>query len=417
MAESKIKGFKIGKREKIIIGFLGMLVFLTVIHFVLYYPKSKEINKVNEEYNAAKAQFSEYASKNLSEKELEKIRVQVEGMDQTLDSAISKFRIGKELEFANVTGPDFEKIIDDISQKEKTLTKPKITILSGWKITDDIPGLDPAQIPDILNQAKDKKDLMSMISNDSTDPKAFSLRANFDNQFNDVMKRLNLGKTDLENLPDFVAWLKKLKVYVYVNKYRENSKIKSEGELFGLLDINIPNIQWLYQGMFFLQRSQEIINIGINSQLDSISELTLLDTKDVRPAVKVVATPTPQGGRGGMMEDMMMMMGDPMGGGRRGGGPMGMFGGFMGMATPTPTVPAEPPVAFSTPLKVTITGTNSAVMKFLYGVTHSPNMMDIQDMDLTLNDDGSIKAIVTINCYREVRTVNEYIKTTAKVKK
>jgi len=416
MAESKTKSFKIGKREKIIIGFSGMLVFLTIVHFVLYYPKSKEINKVNQEYNAAKAQFSEYASKNLSEKDLEKIRVQVDGMDKTLDSAINKFKIGKELDFPSAGGSEFIKIMDDIGQKEKTLAKPKITVLSGWKITDTIPGLDPTQIPDVLNQAKDKKDLLSLTSNDSTNLKDYALRVNFENQLNDVMKRLNLGKADLEKLPSFVAWLKKLKVYDYVNRYRENSKIKSEAELTVLLDINnIPSAQWLFQGMYFLQRTEEIINIGINSQLDSISEITLLDTKDVRPVVKVTATPTPQGGQGGMFNEMMMM-GGPMGG-KGGPGPMGMFGGFggfMGMATPTPTAPPEPPVAYSAPLKVTVSGSNSAVMRFLYGVSHSPNMMDINDMDLTLNDDGTVKAVVTINCYREVRTVNEYLKTTAK---
>ena len=86
----------------------------------------------------------------------------------------------------------------------------------------------------------------------------------------------------------------------------------------------------------------------------------------------------------------------------------GLFGGFRG--TPTPTAPPEKPAAKSIPIELVITGDNISIMKFLYGVTHSPSLMDIRSMDITALDEGKLSAKVTVNCYRDVKAVEDYLK-------
>ena len=209
---AEMKNIKIGNREKIVIGLVAMLLVIALTHFLLYSSKSKELKQVNEEYNAALTQYQDFASKNLPAAELKKVQTNVKKMDTVMKTAIDKFQIGGDKDMSTLGGDVFLKKLDDIKTMEKNSNKPKISVLASWMISDEIPGLENSRIPDYLNQLRDKKGLLSMISKDTTDLKTQMLRQQFEAQYQDVLMRLGFNKTELDKLPPFNSMAKTIEV-------------------------------------------------------------------------------------------------------------------------------------------------------------------------------------------------------------
>ena len=176
-----------------------------------------------------------------------------------------------------------------------------------------------------------------------------------------------------------------------------------------LIDIPAFDPNFAKSGMYFMNRTKEVLDIATQAQLDSISDVKMMTAQDVRPVKKSTATPTPQAGIGpgaGMIDEFMMGPGGP-GRGGRGFNPFGMMGGVK----PTPTAPPEPATAVSIPIQVVVVGDNLAIMRFLYGVTHSASLMDIKEVEInTQQEEGKLQAKVTINCYKDVKAIEALAK-------
>lgn len=403
------KSFKFGNREKIIAIALGALVIIAVTHLLLYRPKSLELTQVNKDYKTALDNYVADASKNLPPSDIKALQNEVNELDTLLSVSIDTFHIGEEKGMVG-GGKVFMKLVDDIKALEKNTTHPKIMVLEDWTITDDIPGLDPARIPDYLDQLKQKKAILSMPNIPS------DLKDNFDSQYKEILQRIGFNQIDLGKLNNFIAWLKEVKMLYYIEAHKGASDIK-DTELLSILNIT-TDPALIKLGMFFLIRTKDLINMAIQAQVDTVSDVQMLEKKEIRPNVKETPTPPPNqptfaGGFGGRFMGAMQAEGRGAQAEGRGGirGPAGYLSTFMGrggVATPTP--PPEPASAISIPIEITITGDNISITKFLYAVTHSPELMDIRAMSITAQEEGKLTAIIAVNCYRDVTTIDAFEK-------
>ncbi len=401
-----MKNLKIDNTARIVIGSIATLLFIAIVHFVLYAPKARELSNATVDYNAALQQYNDFASKNLPASDLKKIETEVSKMSDNLDKVIDRLQIGKEMNY-QIAGELFVNKLNDIRNIENAGGKTQYKVLTDWMIVDGLPGIENDRIPVILTQLKEKKNLINLLSNDSTNINSINQKNQFENQYRDLLKQITLNKTDLDKLPPVIVWLKQLKVFDYVKDKKANSSVKNDGELFYVLDMPIHDSEWMKQTLFFLDRTKLLMNMASQSGIASVNSIKPLDKVEIRPIEKATPTPTPGAGMGmdlgGMFMDPAMMMGM----GSRGGMMGGMFGA---MGKPTPTKPAEPPLAWADPVEVQVTGEYNQLIRYLYNITHSANMMDIKDLEITTNDDGTLTAKIIVNNYRDLRAVNQIAK-------
>ncbi len=404
------KNLKFGNREKIIAIALGATLIITITHFLLYRPKSLELTEVNKDYASAYDKYMTDASKNLPASDIKALQTDVTDLYDLLTVSITSFQIGKEKEIVG-GGPKFMSVVDDIKALEKNTAKPKITVLEDWTIADDIPGLDPARIPDYLDQLKQKKAIISMSNIDST------LKENFDSQYREVLQRIGFNQIDLGKLNGFIAWLKEARMYFYIKAHKGAYDIK-DADLYSILNIPTYTPDFFRIGLFFLYRTKDLINLAIQSQVDTVSNVKILGRKEVRPFEKETppTTPTrttnPIGFLGQVGEGRFMHgRGGPPAPGRGEGiqGPAGLLGlTNRGGSTTTPTQKSKPASAISVPIEITVTGDNISIIKFLYVITHSPVLMDIREMSIASQEEGKLTATITVNCYRDVKTIDDF---------
>lgn len=418
---------KLGKTEKTVMVAVGALALIAIVHFILYRPQSSALSEINKTWTSSSNQYQEFYKYDLSQKELLSIDSEVNVLAASYDTAKHMLQFGQSFD----TAKGIQTILDalqTLKQTEKSGGKTAVKVFANWNITDNVPGLDTKRIPDYLDDLKTKKAILRM---PNLDPK---LKQDFTIKYLDTKKRLGFDMAELNQLPPLVSYLKQLKIFGYIKSNLVDYRI-SDKELSDLLELSSPGKKDVGTYLFILKNANNLIKLAIDSEVDSVNALNLNSEEPIyRPSEKPVAAPTTPGitpggypGRPliGPMEGPMMgspiegpRMASPIEGPPSGAPPnpaappnpyaspeegAGRPGLFPGYRAPTqaaaPAAPTAKPVATAWPIEIKFRANNLAFNKFIYGVSNSPALAEIKEIEVQALDEGKVQVRIKVFYY------------------
>ncbi|MFB3894707.1 MAG: hypothetical protein ACE14V_00230 [bacterium] len=394
---------KLGKTEKTVAVAVSALGLIAVIHFILYRPQSSALSEINKQWSAAAAQYQEFYKYDLSQKEILSIDSQVNYLAASYDSAKHVLQFSQSLDASKGNQAILE-ALQTLKQTEKNSGKTLVKIFANWNITDDVPGLDPRRIPDYLDDLKTKKAVLKLPNLDPT------LKQEFTAKYYDTKKKLGFNTAELGQMPPLVAYLKQLKIYSYIKTNLGDNYRVSDKELFDLLELSSKEQKNVGDYLFILKNANNLVKLAIDCEVDAVSALNLnLEEPTYRPSDKPAATPVTstitQPGRFPGRSPMFDGPGAPppeMGGPPRGMAPVEGAGGPMFRAptqVATPAAPTAKPIATAWPIEIKIKANNLAFNKFLYGVSNSPALAEIKEIEVQALDEGKVQVRLKVYYY------------------
>ncbi|MCX7918799.1 MAG: collagen-like protein [bacterium] len=398
---------KIGKREKIVIILISMLLVITLIHFLLYRPQSNALSEVNKNWQAAAAQYQEYYKYDLSPKELTLIKDEVDRLEYNYDSAKQLLHINHNFD----TTRGIQAILDalqTLKQTEKSAIKTTVKVFANWNITDDVPGLDPKRIPDYLDDLKSKKAVLRLPNLDPT------LKQEFTSKYFEIKRKLGFNMVELNQMPPIVSYLKQLKIFNFIKSNLGDYKI-SEKELFDLLEISTEDKKDIKSYLFILHNANELLKLAIDSEVENVMAINLYNEEPIyreseKPAAPAPTQPQPgvfpgfPGGPAGIEGPALPP--ELAGPGAPGMGPAGARGrfpgGFPGYAPQQPQQPTTPqakPIATAWPIEIKLKANNLAFNKFLYAVSNIPALAELKEIEVQAKEEGKVEVRCKIYYY------------------
>ncbi|MBX7247181.1 MAG: hypothetical protein K1X53_16915 [Candidatus Sumerlaeaceae bacterium] len=433
----------IGKREQIVVISIGALLFLGIVHFLIFDPRSKAYVSVFNEFNTGMATLNG-AAMPASPDQIPKFKRETAKLETEVSSTVEELKLnvpqfykmrvaGKEQRWAETS-----RLLAELVALKSTVQTPKLRFLddirdnptnpyafqNGWNFPAELPKMDnTGALWDTVVKLSDRWVLMNSIANPA---EKLSQRV----AYNDFLGRIGLNPAEVSNFvmplqlrtgPTYVFFndgsllqtansnastnfnnvlsinrfgvllpvLKRLWISDLIWAKRDPSTQITKERLREILEISFPSDADHYNTNKQLESLIDIIKMAEQNQILEFSRVNLMKPVSVYkkpPPPAAGATPTPAPvAKGTFGDDMDAMQG-------RGG--MAGMPGMMGM----PAQPVGERIGDGTGVEVWFTAPNANMVKFLFDVTHAPRTYAVDDMNIRAipNANGVLSTSATI---------------------
>lgn len=421
------------KSLKIVIGCLGALGTIGLLHFVVFRESASRYQEQKEKYDRVR---QEYAQQGQAPSPEEMNRFRYETLKHKLDywktTQDLGFYLPDELKTSNKDQErqelwDILRRLEELRElgEDETSGYPDLSFMANrWLIVESLP-------EQLLNQGIAVEDVLTEIRNEnrllnSLDPDSPAFQ-NHSNYYAQLLNTIGVSEETRDQLSENAGRLvATLYILNRIDQVMNNipEEFWSPGttdsqrleQMYDLLRIEWPkDPKGIVNNFVYAQQGWELVDMIESAADNGIEEIPYVKLHPMRliywtePPDPNAATPTPE-----PLNNRYAGMFGKEGGGRF-GGVGGLAGGRFGGAGGLQPEPAEPEgelVGLAVPIEMLTTGENSSTMGFLYEMTHALRPVEMDRLRIRSNPDpGSpVQALGYYNFMGYVTlSENEYV--------
>jgi hypothetical protein len=457
-----------GKREQIVVLFLGTALLIFLVHLLIFQPRATEYARVKKDFEDGVAILRD-TEQPQSPKQLDEFNARTARYEAQVTSLVSELRLAIPSYYGRLSTESVYRRMDDtlasmreLVELRKRMKTPQLTFLDDRK---DASGIQyawniPAELPqrvlsvkgalwDTVSQLIQRWDTMSLVSN----PLDKLRHRMYYNQlleqgiglstmevcdwiagvaqlgwvfFNDKDLRRQLqgpygsggvAGVDVRQNPysinrfgPLLPVFKRLWVAELVWARRDpNSQITKEQiyEAFEVYPKYYPTDHSIVVANKELQALVDIVKLAEKHGILEISRVSMLKLAPLEKAAHRVpgATPTPTATPAAAA---------PAAGPARGvlgfddvGGPAGPAGGMPGMAQAVATPDPEKAVGTGAGLELVMRANNANLVKFLFELTHGPRTYGVDDLYIYADPRGELTTTMTVEIVTDLKALKD----------